>query len=137
MGTWYGDITEFEPGKGYVFGPIATGYNFTVAGDVPENEITVPVKAATLTYGQVEVNTIGWNTPLTQCPLSNLIPTATDFDFINWYNTTKATPAYDYAYYFMGTWYGDFDCLEPGKGYVFGPIATGYNLTYNRSEGFN
>lgn len=134
-GEWYGAISEFEEGKGYIFGPTAAGYNFTVVGKVPEGSQSYDVRRATFTYGDVEFNTIGWSTPLSQCNLASIVPPSTDFDFINWYNPKSSPPSLDYVYYYAGEWYGSFNCFEPGKGYIFGPIETGYNFTYNKSAG--
>jgi len=136
-GNWYGDFNILEPGKGYEFTPINKSYNFTVVGFVPGDNITSEIQRATLKAGEVEINTIGWNTPLKRCNFSTIIPIATNFDYIQWYNVSKKIPSFDYAYYYNGLWYGKIRCFDPGRGYVFAPISVGYNWTYNRSEGFS
>jgi succinate dehydrogenase flavin-adding protein (antitoxin of CptAB toxin-antitoxin module) len=137
-GTWYGSIQYLRPGQGYVFGPITTGSNFTVVGLVPEDNITVEVYTATYTFGTNEIDNIGWDTPLFNCSFNTLLPSSTDWDFVAWYNATKSPdPGFESAYYFSGTWYGSIQCFRPGHGYIFGPITTGYNFTYNRSAGYS
>jgi hypothetical protein len=94
----------------------------------------IEVKAATMIPGEIEVNTISLPLIPINCSISDIIKTTSYFDMISYYNTTRSpSPAYDTSYFDGTQWVGPIDCLEPGKGYIFGLIAIGYNWTYNRS----
>ncbi|MBT7930284.1 hypothetical protein HN698_00005, partial [Candidatus Woesearchaeota archaeon] len=130
---WFGDFDEFEPGVGYAFKPVAASYNFTVLGTVPAGNLTVTVKNATGIPGSgIDLNLIGWHSPIAKCDLGSFITGASDNDIIYRYNTQ--TQNYQSTQYFEGFgWFGDFDCLESGVAYEFKPVSSDYDYSYERT----
>jgi parallel beta-helix repeat protein len=131
---WFGDFNEFDLASGYEFKPVSGNINISIAGIVPTGNITIPIRQSTGIPGSGnELNEIGWNSPKQGCNISALIPNANDNDYIYRFNTTSGINNYQSASYFAGFgWFGDFDCFDPGLGYVFKPVGGNYDFTYAR-----
>jgi len=135
-GQWWGPWNRVDIKRAYAFQIISSGYNMTIAGTVPEGEITVPIYTATSVVGQVQMNGVGWNSVRTICNISRVLNNEsgiTDLDIISHYNTSATPPQYNSVQYGAGKWWGPWDCFVPGRGYAFQIIAKGFNWTYNRS----
>jgi hypothetical protein len=132
---WFGDFSEINVSKGYWLGVVSVPYNLTVAGTVPSDNISIYLYQSTQTPGDVELNTAAWHSAYKICNLSSVLsPSASDGDTIMIYNTFKAPdPGFDGAQYIMALpgWFGQLDCLEPGKGYTFGIVNTPYTWEYD------
>jgi hypothetical protein len=130
---WFGQFSEFRPGRGYDFTIVTNRYNLSVVGEVPTGSYTAELRACSLTPGDIEMNSIGWSSVYTKCNLDVLLGnTSNDGDVISTYNPYRIPPAYDSIQKFPGGWFGQFSCFEPGKGYTFTIVGTGYNWTYDR-----
>ena len=131
---WFGDFNEFDLASGYEFKPISGNINMSIVGIVPTGNMTIPIKQSTGIPGSGnELNEISWNSPRQICNLSALIPNANDNDYIYRFNTTAGINNYQSVSYFAGFgWFGDFDCFDPGLGYVFKPVESDYEFTYTR-----
>jgi len=84
------------------------------------------------------MNLVAWNSPIRQCNFSELVPNASVGDTIYRFNT--GTNRYNSVTYthFTGIgniWVADpanFECFDPGVGYIFTPVAAGYVWEYER-----
>ncbi len=135
---WYGDFTTVEYGRSYIFTPVATAYNLTIIGEVPQNNYSTTITAATNSAGNTtasETNLLGYYSAREQCNLTAIFSSPANpaqGDRIYKYNTTAQS--YQYVQYNAATkiWQGSFACLEAGEGYEIRPSKNSYTLAYSR-----
>ena len=132
-GLWSGTLETLEPGQGYMLKPVHSAYNLTFVGEVPTGSISVPIVATT---GGVRLNLIGWSNVTENCNITaamagNGYGDNLNGDTVYWYNASSG--GFPYAKKRTnGQWTGTLDCFEPGKGYMFKPVASSYTWTYER-----
>lgn len=131
--AWRGDFTELEIYHSYVATNFDANTTVTLVGAVPTGWQTVSIQATNTTPGQMQINTAGWYSSITQYNLNGTLNETNidQGDTVSWYNTTSKlfeTITYD------GTgWSGDFNCLEPSVGYMITANRT-YTWGYNRTN---
>lgn len=128
-GEWQGDFTELEAGPSYVIGPNSY-FNFTIVGEVPTGGQSVVVNATNSTPGQIEVNTIGWTSVVITYDLNATLNAAgmAVGDTVSYYNASSQ--AFETITKDANGWTGDFNSLQPGKGYFF-TANQSYTWSYN------
>ncbi len=133
---WSGAISEINVSKAYWLGIVSQNYTLTFVGTVPTGNISIPIYHSTQIPGEVELNSIGWNSPFKKCNLSSLLsPNSTTGDTMMIYNPAKVPdPGFDGVMKFAEPfgWTGDFDCLQPGEGLIFGITDKDYEWEYDR-----
>ncbi|MBS3137926.1 S8 family serine peptidase [Candidatus Woesearchaeota archaeon] len=135
---WLGDFALFEYGRSYIFSPVSAAYNITLVGEVPLNNYTVSITAATNSAGNTtsaEINMFGYFSAIQQCNFSTIFISSASpasGDRIYKYNTTSASYVYVQYSSAAGLWSGNFACFEPGEGYEIRPSKNSYSLVYNR-----
>ena len=128
-GAWNGPLTQLQPGKSYVV-TNTQGFNFTFAGTVPNETVQVVVNATNSTPGRIEVNTLGWTSSVITYDLNSTL-NATGMaagDTVSYYNASSL--AFETITRDANGWTGDFNCLQPGKGYFF-TAQNNYTWSYN------
>ncbi len=132
---WSGDFSEINVLRGYDFTIVGNPYNITLIGKVPEGMATVELMHSTLTPGEIEMNSIAWNSAYKNCEINKTLYNITSVgDVISTYDRYSSPPKYISIRRFASGWFGDFNCFEPGKGYSFTIVASAYNFSYNRSR---
>jgi hypothetical protein len=130
---WFGQFAYFLEGRGYDMTIVGARYNLTIVGTVPTGDYTAELKSCSLTPGDIEMNSVGWASAYTKCDLNTILGNTSNVgDVISTYNPYRSPPAYDSIQKFPGGWFGQFSCFEPGKGYTFTIVGTGYNWTYSQ-----
>jgi hypothetical protein len=134
-GSWIGDFSEINVTRGYWLGVVTVPYNLTVVGTVPVDNISFYMYVSNQNPGDVEINTAAWHSSYKVCNLSAVLsPSATDGDTVMVYDPFNVPdPGFDGIQYMpgMGGWFGQFECLEPGRGYTFGIVNNAYTWEYD------
>jgi hypothetical protein len=132
-GNWFSpqNMLEIDVGKSYYIEPFKYNYTMTFTGRVPTENQTKFINISDQNPLFVEINNVGWHSAFRKCGMNDLLSNdSSNGDTVMWYN--PVTRGMDGTQNFGGTWFSfGLNCMEPGKGYIFGIVNNPYNWTYD------